>query len=161
VEKAAEGKKLGVGLPELSAYHPLAKALAQDVGTHKIFLQTASPVGLQDFAAFARKQALEVSYTDNPRSEHDSWGGWQHGTEMLQSAIGAVNAYVASHAAITASPFISIWTEFLRYTVPWDQGTTATIKARCPPSRSAFSIFGPRARQLPMSALQRTCDVGK
>ena len=162
VEKLAEGKKLGATLPVLQAYHPLAVALAEDVGTRKIFLQTASPVALADFAAFALTQSLNVFYTDNPRSEHDSWGGWLAGSEMLQAAVGAVNAYISSHAAITASPGISQWTDFLRRSTPPTTGTNqAFLSVRCRPSMkrdSWYEVFGPRA-SMSMLALGRACTV--
>ena len=158
VEKAAEGKKLGASLPGLEAYHPLAAALAGDLSTRNIFLQTASPVGLENFLSFARKEMLTVSFTDNPRSEHDSWGGWMAGSEMMQSAVGAVNAYISTRAAVTASPGISIWTQFLRRL---GEDSVRSLTVRCPPSwakQSWYDIFGPRANE-PMTALRRACSV--
>ena len=162
VEKLAEGKRLGATLPALSAYHPLAESLATDAGTRKIFLQTASVVGLEDFTSFASKQKLKVFYTDNPRSEHDSWGGWLIGAEMMQSAVGAVNAYISSLAAVTASPGISLWTDFLRRTHPLVAAQDFhSLSVRCPPSLAAaswYDVFGQRAAT-PMPALASACRV--
>jgi len=158
VEKAQEGKKLGASLPSLKAYHPLARALARDLDTRKVFLQTASPDAVADFSAFAQQNNLEVSYTDNPRSEHDAWGGWLAGSEMLQAAVGAVNAYISSCAAVTGSPGISLWTDFLRRTSP--SATPGKAKNfRCPPSKAKtawISLFGLR-EEAPLPAVTQAC----
>jgi hypothetical protein len=167
VEKAAEGKKLKVELPALRAYHPLSKALAEDTGLRSFFLQTASPAALADFSQFARNRNLNISYTDNPRSENDAWGGWQHGSEMEQATVGAVNAYIGTRAAVIASPSLSIWTEFLRRTtspilLPDGSQYLPGLLARCPPSlakASTFDVFGPRARASDLPALGRACSI--
>ena len=64
-----------------------------------------------------------VSFTDNPRSEHDSWGGCS--TRHLptspnaplsqltqQGLVSALNAYVAGRAAAMLSPTASSWSLF-------------------------------------------------
>lgn len=160
VEKSAEGKKLNALLPHFEAYHTLASALALDAGTRQIFLQTASPSGLADFSAFAHAQNLGLVYTDNPRSEHDSWGGWSPGSEMLQAVVGAVNAYISSHATVVASPGLSIWTEFL-YRSSLHNKTGGMLMVRCPPSNaqtSWFGVFGPRSTR-PLPSLAQSCRV--
>ena len=113
IEKQQEGKRLGVGLPSLEAYGNLSRALAADLGTPKVFLQTASPVALQHMTAVARMHRLELSFTNNSRSEHDAWGGWMNGTEMEQAAVAAINAHVGSQAIVSVSPTLSLWTNFL------------------------------------------------
>lgn len=112
-EKERESASFGVKLPPLGAYDTASDLLAADVGTRHIFLQTASPLALANFSFHAVRQALTLSYTDNPRSEHDSWGGWQAGGEMAQATVAAVNAQVGSQAAAFLSPTNSIWTYFI------------------------------------------------
>lgn len=166
-EKAAEGKRLKVELPALRAYHPLAEALANDTGFRDIFLQTASPVALADFERFSRHHGFGVSYTDNSRSENDAWGGWQHGSEMEQAAVGAVNAYVGTQAAVIVSPELSLWTDFLRRLTPTavapsSQAHLPSLAVRCAPSlmrASIFSVFGPGAHASDLPATGRACSV--
>ena len=163
VEKLAEGKRMGAKLPALQAYHPLATALAADADTRSIFLQTASPAGLDDFTTYASSQQLGVFYTNNSRSEHDAWGGWSIGQEMTQSTVAAVNAYISSLAAVTASPGISLWTHFLHRTLPRSAEHSKQISVRCRPSMtqtSWFSVFGPRAARR-MPSLEGACSVNE
>ena len=116
VEKQKEGQKLGVTLPDLDAYNVVSAALAVDTGMKKIFLQTASPLALARFEGFCRSKNLELAYTNNSRSENDAWGGWKGGSEMEQAAVGAINAHIGSQAALSISPELSIWTQFLGWT---------------------------------------------
>ena len=115
VEKSKEGQKLGVSLPTLPSYEPISTALAQDVGTRKIFLQTASPEALERYANFSAANNLELSYTSNSRSENDAWGGWKGGLEMEQATVAAVNAHIGSQGAVSVSPELSIWTHLLSW----------------------------------------------
>ena len=168
-EKADEGKKLHVQLPVFKAYHVLTDALVLDTGIRHVFLQTASPAALTDFTQYALTRNLSISYTDNPRSENDAWGGWQHGSEMEQATIGAVNAYVGSLAAIVVSPEISIWTDFLWKTLRTTSSTShggrqiaPLFAVRCRPSlqaASAFSVFGPLANVSELPSVDRECAV--
>jgi len=126
-----------------------------------VFVQTASPVGLAEFASFAHENHLNICYTDNPRSEHDTWGGWILGAEMLQAVVGAVNAYVSTHAAVVASPGSSVWTDFLHRSTTTVHGMKEDriIHIRCPPSfarASWFGIFGPLAYG-PLPSLRSAC----
>ncbi|KAL3899316.1 MAG: hypothetical protein SGPRY_012662, partial [Prymnesium sp.] len=147
VEKMNEGHKLHYQLPQFLAYHNLAKALLSGVGTRDVFLQTSSLIALQDFANFSRRHNVSVHYTDNPRSEHDTWGGWMTGSEMLQALVGAVNAYVSTHASVIASPGTSQWTAFLKALIQRTDTLNGTaVVVRCQPSMGRagwFGVFGP------------------
>ena len=94
-------------------FNELAEALSQRLGSHAVFVQTASPSALRIFSDKAQQAGLAPHFSDNARSEHDSWGGWQVGSEMVGATVGVVNAYVAAHAVGTVSPTSSAWTRFL------------------------------------------------
>ena len=126
VEKEVEGQRLGVSLPGLDAYSILGPALAADSGTRKLFVQTASPVGLASFASVCREHDLELSYTNNTRSENDAWGGWKGGVEMEQAAVAAINAHIGSQALISISPVLSLWTNFLWFSYGHDSHVART-----------------------------------
>ena len=73
-----------------------------------------------------------MSYTDNRRSEHDTWGGWQtdDATIMTGSVVAAVNAHVARQAAAVISPANSAWTSFLALTAG-QQARAFSFCCRC------------------------------
>lgn len=132
VEKQQEGARLHVALPGLEAYNVMSVALAADLGVRKIFLQTASPEALNAFAAFCGRNGLELSYTNNSRSENDAWGGWKVGAEMEQSTVAAVNSYIGSRAAASVSPELSLWTHLLSWTFGPDGQPFASTRICCP-----------------------------
>jgi len=118
-EKEEEVKRQKrVDLPRLPAYYELSAALSRRLQQRHVFVQTASPSALGNFSRFARHAGLQVSYTDNPRSEHDAWGGWSTGGELLASTVAAVNSYISSHASAVVSPSTSVWTAFLWVAMP-------------------------------------------
>ena len=73
---------------------------------------------------------VSLSYTDNPRQKDDSWGGWTADQTNVQTAVAAVNALVASQAALIISPSsgVSVWTSFLTHLFGYDarQGSRVT-----------------------------------
>ena len=113
VEKRAELTSRRKSNPPIDLYWNLSVALAMWLGQTKVFLQTSSNSSLLQFVAVANTSdsGLRISYTENQRSDHDEWGGiGQHAdTVTLQGAIAAVNAYVASKAAISVGPSQSSW----------------------------------------------------
>jgi hypothetical protein len=134
VEKQEEGKRLGVALPTLPAYGSMSVAMANDLGTRKVFVQTASPEGLAHFGNVCREHKLELSYTNNSRSENDAWGGWKGGLEMEQATVAAVNAHIGSLAALSASPVLSLWTNFLWFSYGSDGRLPGRTHLFCEPS---------------------------
>lgn len=85
------------------------------------------------------------------------------GNEMLQAVVGAVNAYVSTNAAVTASPGISIWTTFLLHSMKKAGSSLKITAVRCRPSltRSAwFGVFGHRSKEA-LSALTDECARDK
>ena len=82
-----------------------------------------------EFAAWAVAANVSLSYTDNPRQKDDSWGGWTADQTNVQTAVAAVNALVASQAALIISPSsgVSVWTSFLTHLFGYDarQGSRA------------------------------------
>ena len=142
VEKTKEGTRLGVALPGLPAYDVVADALARDLGTRKIFLQTASPVALARFASFAVANRLELAFTNNTRSENDAWGGWQGGLEMEQAAVAAVNAHVGAQSAVSVSPALSIWTLFLGWVFGGDGQPMSASTVCCPAATCRHTTKG-------------------
>jgi hypothetical protein len=147
VEKQKEGAKLGVALPSLDAYGSLSAALAADTGIKQVFLQTASPVGLEQFADFCRTKGLQLAYTNNSRSENDAWGGWKGGSEMEQAAVGAINAHIGSLAAVSVSPELSLWTQFLGWTFDGPPRETLGAWRICCPSTCRQNRGGSRMLQ--------------
>ena len=148
VEKHKEGQKLGVSLPELPEYDTLSSALAADVKTNQIFLQTASPVALDHYAGYCAKHGLVVSFTNNSRSENDAWGGWQGGAEMEQALVAAVNAHVGSQAAVSVSPDLSLWTHFLSWVFGPTDAELGTVRVCCPPAKCHSLRGGSHVSQL-------------
>ena len=119
-EKAAEIRRLrqGFRMPRLVSYFDPTSAVAKRLQQHKIWVQTASPRALANFSTWAQLKQLAVSYTDNRRSEHDTWGGWSQdaGADMTDSIVAAVNAYIGRQASAVISPANSAWTNYLLLT---------------------------------------------
>ena len=135
VEKQAEGARLGVSLPGLDAYDSVGWSLLKDAGTRKLFVQTASPVALLRAISFSAQHQLQLSYTNNSRSENDAWGGWKGGSEMEQAAVAAINAHIGSKALVTVSPELSLWTNFLSFSFGEDGQRIASKSVCCPLER--------------------------
>ena len=113
-EKQAEMAKMtNAVLPPAAAYCDLATDVAARLRLQHVFVQSANAAAIANFTSCARSRGLEVSFTRNARSEHDSWGGILKGAEMLQAVIAAVNAAVSSHAAALMSPPESAMTNLL------------------------------------------------
>jgi len=177
VEKDAESMRNRFHMPSLETYHRLARALSQSVRTQSFFIQTSSAIALSQFSAFAHTHNFNLHFTDNPRSEHDMWGGWIPSSNLtLQTAIGAVNAHISAHAAVIASPGSSVWTDFLFHSTRAHRAVNASnhflasilqtrmTVVRCPPSvgRSAwFGVFGPRVHLVKPALMRAGCQVAK
>ena len=131
VEKTAESQRLGVQLPSLEAYGVLSQALADDLGTRMVFVQTASPTALEHIVSVGRKHGLTLVYTNNSRSDNDAWGGWNAGAEMEQATVAAVNAHIGSRALASVSPILSLWTNFLWITYGLDVQSPARTTLCC------------------------------
>ena len=101
VEKRKEASNIRGKLPSTPASELVAQMLtrAQPGAT---FLQTSSDRAAEAFEAFARRSGTPLAYTDNPRSDHDSWGGWSNdsSTTTLQTTVGAVNAVAAGRPRV-------------------------------------------------------------
>ena len=134
------------------------------------FLQTSSDRAAEAFEAFARRSGTPLAYTDNPRSDHDSWGGWSNDSSAttLQTTVGAVNAYVAARAALASSPTDSMWTWFMTATARefWagrPAGFAAVSLGCAAPGSSAFrlTVMGSAAAvQRMQGALQGAPEAG-
>ena len=148
VEKAAEGKRLGVTIPGLEAYDVIGPALARDLGTKKIFLQTASPEALTRFEKVCAAAGLQLSYTRNTRSENDAWGGWKGGLEMEQAAVAAVNAHIGSQSLVSISPELSIWTQLLGWVFGPDGQPMGVSSFCCPADTCRRTSGGSNSLQL-------------
>ena len=74
-EKRAEAAKLGWRMPSIDGSERVAHMLAR-AQPGAIFLQTASDEAVDAFERFAHRNHLRLAYTNNTRSDHDSWGGW-------------------------------------------------------------------------------------
>ena len=74
----------------------------------------------------------QVSFTNNSRSAHDAWGGWQQGGGQLESAlVAAVNALVAARARVFVSPRLSAWTLFVQRLSATDEPPQAAVVPVC------------------------------
>ena len=102
VEKRAELAGHGHGMPRQSAYELLTARITNQLGWRHVHLSTSSAASLSAFRMFANRSRLVVAATENPRSQHDSWGGWggvsQNDTVTLNTAVAIVNQHVASQA---------------------------------------------------------------
>lgn len=112
VEKDAEARGRNLDLPDMRSHIEMTVALAERLGQRHMFLQTASPSALSNFSRLAQRAKLRLSYTDNPRSEHDTWGGWRQDSPMLTTTVAAVNTYIGSHASTVVSATASAWTRW-------------------------------------------------
>mmetsp|Transcript_48379 Transcript_48379/g.134085 ORF Transcript_48379/g.134085 Transcript_48379/m.134085 type:complete len:249 (-) Transcript_48379:30-776(-) len=115
-EKSMELKGSRAGREVVADIQLLAEGLSQATGMRRVFLQTASPTLLVRILGWAANSTLglNVSHTENSRSDHDSWGGWRKGLEMEQGVVAAVNAWIAAQAAVIITPRLSMWSLFLR-----------------------------------------------
>ena len=161
VEKQAEGQRLGVTMPGLESYGVLARSLATDLGTRKIFVQTASPVALGHIASVCREHELELSYTNNSRSENDAWGGWKGGSEMEQAAVAAINAHIGSKAVVSVSPALSLWTTFLGFSYGPDGQHPISTNLCCPPKESPKECMKMKGGSRTFLALSNAAALGK
>ena len=121
-EKTKEVLKAGKRMPNEAAYRELTQLASEAFGIRHVFLQTANPRVLSEWIPWAEAQSLRLSYTENPRQEGDAWGGWSAEANMTstQTAVAAVNAYIAAQAALLISPTHSIWTTFLMHLMGFD-----------------------------------------
>lgn len=156
-EKRDEAARHAFALPESESYAILAAAVAADLQLKRVFVQVASPSELRAFVRdLSGGGALAVHYTNNSRSEHDAWGGWQAGVEMEQALIAAVNAYIGTQAAASISPEVSMWTPFLGWLFGASDGGAGTSDGKwstllaasrlcCPASSSTCRSVNGRA----------------
>lgn len=119
-------------LPRVEAYGLIAAAIAIEANLSKVFVQTASPSALATLQSYLKRPmglralprsnssgvaptatlpALEASWTDNARNEHDSWGGMSNDSSATMEAgvTAAVNLAVASNAAYFVTLSASMW----------------------------------------------------
>ena len=138
-EKAAEVKKRqGADLPGIADYYELTRMFARRLGQPKVFLQTSSPGSVSGFAQLADRDGLELSFTNNTRSEHDSWGGWSPTGQMESALVGAVNLHVpSSHASVFISLHLSAWTDLVGAR-GWHGGTHYKLCCASKPSALAW-----------------------
>ena len=127
-EKRAEAARAFKRMPPVSAYIRLTQLVLNATGLRQVLLQTASPRALGTFLAWAATANVSVSYTDNPREEGDSWGGWKADDHSTPTAVAAVNLHLASRAAvlISPSPSLSLWTTLLMHLMGYDSSPNAT-----------------------------------
>jgi hypothetical protein len=126
-EKNTEARKFRYRMPIVDDYAASAEALSRAIHMQRVHLQTSSAVALANFTLLtaslrlsARGVPLTLSYTDNPRSEHDTWGGWgKDKDETLDGTVAAVNAFMARHAAVLIAPRLSSWTTHLLILHRW------------------------------------------
>lgn len=113
-EKALELKQLGLLQPPVSAYSNLTATVAGLLGTSHVFLQTASAHVVGEMRLHAARSSLNVSLTDNARSERDMWPFGQSSKKAVyeEGLIAVVNAHIASYAAAFISITTSMWTQF-------------------------------------------------
>ena len=111
VQEARASRKV---LPSTLAFDAVARLAGNATGLRRCFVQVSSPKALAEFKRLIHGD-LELSYTEHPRQEDDSWGGWSGNTSStsLQTVVAAVNAHIASQASIVLSPAMSLWTPFL------------------------------------------------
>ena len=117
-------------MPPLSAYPLAADHALSAANTSRIFLQTATPRGVEVMETWAGERGVQLAYTDNERDLHDLWlkrdlnssdciGNWTGRLCQIQNGqrtsvvAQAVNALIASRARIFISPEASMWTYFV------------------------------------------------
>ncbi len=107
-EKVAEMAKSGA-LPTSASYAALASTAVRELGLSKtVFVQSPSQAAIDEFRGAAPELALV--YTDNPRSELDSWGGRFQHLAMSSGSVAAVNLHISSQAALYIGLSGSMWT---------------------------------------------------
>ena len=137
VEKAVEvaGRNRGTELPSVAAYFQLARGIAMQLSQPRLLVQTSSPSALRDFTRRADADGLELTFTNNTRSEHDNWGGWSPSGQMESTIVAAVNLRVASAAAVFISMKQSAWTGLVGAQGKWG----ARHSICCAPNATALS----------------------
>lgn len=133
-EKKEEMRKAGKRMPNEAAYLQLTALAANASGLRRVLLQTAHPDSLSKVVAWAKTANIRVGFTDNPRAEGDAWGGWSAEASMTstQMAVAAVNAHIASQAALLISPSLSLWTAYLMHQMGYDAHSAAWPPIRSP-----------------------------
>ena len=100
--REANSRRTKMGLPASHApYVQLFEWLTNTSGAIEpspavAFLQTSSSSALTQIVG--QRSAAHWSYSNNTRSDHDDWGGWQAAAPDLTTAVAAVNLYIGSHA---------------------------------------------------------------
>jgi hypothetical protein len=119
-EKWEELARYGHAGASMHAFINISVGALAHLKQTSFFVQTSSDIALGELLRELdrREGAPRVSYTRNPRSDHDTWGSWQNVTKnsthsTLQGTIAAVNAYVASLAGVLVAPTTSAWTGHL------------------------------------------------
>jgi hypothetical protein len=137
-EKAAEvWERQGVKLPSVDDYFELARGISRQLAHPRLLVQTSSPSALRDFARRTDEAGLELSFTNNTRSEHDHWGGWIPSGQMESTVVAAVNLHIASaSASVFLSLKMSAWTALVGAR-GWYGGARHPIC--CAPNASALS----------------------
>jgi hypothetical protein len=127
-EKSAEAARSNKRMPPVKAYIRLTQLVTNVTGFRQVILQTASPRALSEYVAWATTANVSVSYTENPREEGDSWGGWKADDHSTPTAVAAVNLYLASGAAVLISPTpsVSLWTTLLIHHLGYDSSPNAS-----------------------------------
>ena len=112
----------------MSDFFEVVRHLQQTFGWRHVHVQTSDASSFREFEARAPASGLVIGATSNPRSDHDTWGGWMDAkqlgagsatplaTPLLQEfVVGVVNGYIASKAGALLAPLASAWTGYLAY----------------------------------------------
>ena len=112
--REANSRRTKMGLPASHApYVQLFEWLTNTSGAIApspavAFLQTSSSSALTQIVG--QGSAVHWSYSNNTRSDHDDWGGWQAAAPDLTTAVAGVNLYIGSHASHFVGLHSSSWT---------------------------------------------------
>lgn len=87
-----------------------------------IVVHTSSPNAIGNVSALgAATGDFRTVATSGPRSDHDSWGGWQHSNVSssmealtMEGVMNAVNIELASRSGVFVGPIFSSWSDLLR-----------------------------------------------
>uniref|UniRef100_A0A7S2I0S6 Uncharacterized protein n=1 Tax=Haptolina brevifila TaxID=156173 RepID=A0A7S2I0S6_9EUKA len=112
-EKEAEDKAHGVQVATLAEHVNLTLAEYHEWALPPVvYLQTSNPHALSNFKSAMSSAGMRVCYTDNLRSEHDTWGGRINSDEqkMSDAVTGVVNLAIGSQATAFVSSSSSSWT---------------------------------------------------
>ena len=115
-EKRAELRSHGHGWTSARTYFELTVALTTNLlPAPRVVLQTSSLSAYAQFeaAAKAHSPALRFGVSDNPRSDHDSWGGLRTGEQTAEGTVAAVNLHLAAEAAFFVGLASSAWTHLV------------------------------------------------